>query len=220
MAIFGSLNHMSLGDLLPLLAAQDGALEIFNLERQPRVTLYISKGTLYCLSVGGRPVDTLQARSVVGELMNARRGSFEFLPGARARRCEERLDLRMDRLLVALTSTQDEFMMAREHLPHPDTVFRAVGEGGPEDGRLEDFWGRARDRLAAGASAQTLAAELDMPLDHVRFYLYKLRQAGNVEPVRVRATRPSGDRSQLASRLLNSLRRRFFGQKRDGAWNP
>jgi len=218
-AIFGSLNHMSLGDLLPLLAAQDGALEIFNLERQPRVTLYISKGTLYCLSVGGRPVDALQARSVVGELMNARRGSFEFLPGARARRCEERLELRMDRLLVALTSTQDEFAMAREHLPHPDTVFRATGEGGPEDGRLQDFWERASGLLASGISSRDLAEKLDMPLDHVRFYLYKLRQTGNVEPVRVRVTQPAGGRSQLASRLLNSLKRRFFGQ-RESAWNP
>ncbi|WP_457627263.1 DUF4388 domain-containing protein [Oceanithermus sp.] len=219
MAIFGSLNHMSLGDLLPLLATQDGALEIFNLEHHPRVTLYISKGTLYCLNVGGRPVDALQARSVVGELMNARRGSFEFLPGARAHRCEEPLSMRMDHLLVALTSTQDEFAMAREHLPHPDTVFRATGEDGPEDGRLRDFWERAHGLLASGASARGLAGELGMPLDHARFYLYKLRQAGNVEPVRVRATRSAGGRSQLASRLLNSLKRRFFGQ-REGAWNP
>ena len=210
---------MSLGDLLPLLATQDGALEIFNLERHPRVTLYVSKGTLHCLYVGGRSVDALKARSVIGVLMNARRGSFEFLPGARVRRCDDQLSMRMDRLLVALTSTQDEFASAREHLPHPDTAFKTTSSTGPEDGRIRDFWQRARGMLAEGASARTLASQLGMPLDHVRFYLYKLRQSGIVEPMRVRASNNnSSGRARLASRLLGSLKRRFFGQK-DGAWN-
>lgn len=83
MAIFGSLNDMTLADLLPLLKAQEGALEVFHLEHHPHVTLYCSGGLIKCVYVAGCPASPPKARSVVTLLMTARQGSFEFLPGAR-----------------------------------------------------------------------------------------------------------------------------------------
>ena len=216
MAIFGNLNQMSLSDLLPLLAVQDGALEVFNLEQHPRVTLYFQRGLLQCLHIGSRPADPLQARSTVSRLVNAGRGSFEFVPGAVPRRCTQPLGWPLDRLLLATVTVQDEIGELERQLPHPETIFALVRQADPEDGRLTDFWKRSRDLLEQGASAKELAAKLGMPLDHAQYYLLKLRQLGLLQPVRKRARR-SGSPAATASRLLGALKRHFFGGER--AWN-
>ncbi len=216
MAIFGNLNHMSLGDLLPLLSVQDGALEVFNLENHPRVTLYFRGGLLQCLFVAGRPADSLVARSIVTLLMGSTRGSFEFVPGAPERHCPHLLDWPLDRLLITVVSVQDEMQELERRLPHPDTIFRMIRDEMPEDRRLADFWKRAQERLDAGASAQELASRMGMPLEHAQYYLFKLRQAGLVMPVRARAQRRSMG-SSVAARLIDSLKQRFFGGRQ--AWN-
>jgi DNA-binding transcriptional ArsR family regulator len=215
MAIFGNLNHMSLGDLLPLLSVQDGALEIFNLEQHPRVTLYFRGGLLQCLYVGGRPADALKARSTVSRLVSAKRGSFEFAPGAQARRCPQPLGWALDQLLLTTVTVQDEIEELERRLPHPETIFRRVRDADPEDARLSDFWRRAHDLLGVGASARELSVKLGMSLDHAQYYLLKLRQSGLVEPVRARVRRPGG--RSAAARLLSSLKRHFFGGRQ--AWN-
>ncbi len=215
MAIFGNFNHMSLGDLLPLLSVQNGALEVFNLEQHPRVTLYFRGGLLRCLYVGGRPADPLQARSTVSRLVSAKRGCFEFAPGAPVPRCPDPLGWPLDQLLLTTVTVQDEIEGLEQLLPHPETVFRQVRSQAPEDERLFDFWRRAQDLLQAGASARELAEELGMPLDHARYYLLKLRQSSLLQPVRARV-RPRGNGS-VAARLLDSLKRRFLGGRQ--AWN-
>lgn len=216
MAIFGSLNHMPLSDLLPLLASQDGALEVFNLERHPRVTLYFRGGRLQCLYLGGRPADPLAARSAISALVSARRGSFEFAPGAKPPRCPRPLAWALDHLLLATVTVQDEITALKEQLPHPETVFRRARNGAPSDARLADFWARASEPLASGASARALAARLGMSLEQVQYHLLKLRQSGHVQPLRVREPGARGE--GLAARLLGSLKRRFFGDGR--AWSP
>ena len=216
MAIFGSLNHMSLSDLLPLLSTRDGALEVFNLERHPRVTLYFRGGRLQCLYLAGRPADPLVARSAISALVSARRGSFEFVPGATPPRCPQPLAWALDHLLLATVTVQDEITALKRQLPHPETIFRRAGNGTPGDERLADFWARAYEPLATGASARALAARLGMPLEQVQYYLLKLRQSGHVQPLRVRE--PGARGKGLAARLLGSLKRRFFGDGR--VWNP
>ncbi len=218
MAIFGNLNHMSLSDLLPFLSSQQGALEIFNLERHPGVTMYFNEGMLTCLYLGNKEADALLARSIVGEILGARKGAFEFLPQARPRRCSQLLNMRVDRLLVSVTTTQDEFAQVREQLPHPKTVFKIAGQTAPQDSRISDFWQKARSHLQAGASSEQLAGDLGMPLDHVRFYLHRLRQLRAVEPVRARPkTVPAS--GSAASRLLGALKRRFFGTDKGRVWS-
>lgn len=215
MAIFGNLNHMSLGDLLPLLSVQDGALEIFNLEQHPRVTLYFRGGLLHCLYVGGRPADPLKARSTVSRLVAAKRGSFEFAPGARMPRCPDPLGWPLDQLLLTTVTVQDEIEELERRLPHPDTIFRRVRDEAPQDERLSDFWRRAQDHLEVGASARELSEKLGTPLEHAQYYLLKLRQSGLLEPVRARARRPGS--GSVAARLLSSLKQHFFGGRQ--AWN-
>jgi len=217
-AIFGSLNHMSLDDLLPFLSSRDGALEIFNLKRLPRVTLYFRKGRLHCVYLGNKPVDTLQARSVIGELINARKGSFEFIPRAQPATCPNVLGWPVDRMLISVTTTYDEYAQVADRLPHPDTVYQLTHIAVPDDTRISDFWKRAHIYLQEGASAQQLATNLGMPVDHARFYLLKLQQLGAVAPARAHAKQQKkSQRSGIAAKLLGSLKKRFFGE--GSAWS-
>jgi len=207
---------MSLDDLLPFLSSRDGALELFNLKRLPQVTLYFQKGKLNCVYLGSKPVDALQARSVIGELINTRKGSFEFIPGARAKGCPEMLGWPVDRLLISVTTTFDEFAQLSDRLPHPETVFKLTHIAVPDDTRLSDFWKRAHIYLQTGTSAKELASKLGMPLDHTRFYLLKLQQLGAVSAARAHTPKKK-QRTSAAARLLGSLKKRFFGE--GSAWS-
>ncbi len=208
---------MSLDDLLPFLSSRDGALELFNLKRLPHVTLYFRKGKLDCVYLGNRPVDALQARSVLGELIEARKGSFEFVPNARLGRCPELLGWPVDRMLISVTTTYDEYAQVADRLPHPETVFKLTNMAVPDDTRLSDFWRRAHIYLQEGASAQQLAAKLGMPVDHARFYLLKLQQLGAVTAARAHATKRKKQQAGVAASLLGSLKKRFFGE--GSAWS-
>jgi len=216
-AIFGNLTHMSLDDLLPFLSSRDGALELFNLKRLPQVTLYFRKGQLHCVHLGNKPIDALQARSVIGELISARKGSFEFIPGAMAKSCPDVLDWPVDRILISITTTFDEYAQVADRLPHADTLFKLTHITVPDDTRLSDFWKRAHIYLQEGVSAQQLANKLGMPVDHTRFYLLKLQQLGAVAAGRAHKTQRQERRAGVAARLLGSLKKRFFGE--GGAWS-
>jgi len=216
-AIFGNLNHMSLDDLLPFISSRDGALELFNLKRLPQITLFFQKGKLICVYQGNKPVDALQARSIIGELIDARKGGFEFMPKAKPKSCPEALNWPVDRLLISITTTSDEFAQLADRFPHPETVFKLAKDTAPDDTRLADFWKQTHEYLKKGTSAQSLAGRLGMPLDHTRFYLLKLQQLGAVTAVRNSQEKPSTKRTGAAARLLKSLKKHFFGE--DGAWS-
>lgn len=209
MAVFGNLEHITLADLLPLLATQEGALEIFNVPGQPNATLYVRKGTLCCMHVGGRPVDALQLRSAVAKLMQARKGAFEFLPGVRPRGPSIVVGVPIQSLLVAAATFHDELSEARDVLAHPDTLFRLVRMEPVEDRRITQFLDRTRVLLITGASAREISERVGMPLDDVRLCLHKLRQLGMALPVRARTEALPPVRQGLAQRLLGALRRRF-----------
>ncbi len=208
MAIFGNLQQISLADLMPLLKSQRGSLEIFNLDGQQPVTLYVDGGRLVALYVGGKPVEDIVVRSVMNSLMAAKRGSFEFVPGVSPRhRHPNGWDL--DRLMLSVVTIADEMEEAESRLPHLETVFRLSSPLAPDDVRVHDFWERARHMLASGASAKELSHRLGLSPKQTGFYLLKLRQAGLIEPVRVSSRRRS--RPGLAGKLLGALKRRFIG---------
>jgi len=208
-AVFGNLEHISLGDLLPMLASQEGALEIFNVPGHPNATLYVRQGSLCCLHVAGKPVDVLQVRSAIGRLLQARRGAFEFHPGARPKGPSKVVSIPIQSLLVSAATFNDEMREMRDLLPHPDTLFRLLRMEPVEDRRLAQFLDRARVLLITGASAREISERAAVTLDDVRFYLHKLRQLGMVLPVRTRTQALPPARKGLAQRLLAALRGRF-----------
>ncbi len=212
MAIFGSLNQMSLSDLLPLMSVKKGALELFNLDKHPNVTLYFDSGVLRCAFKGPRELTPPHARALVTWLLGAHKGSFEFIPEATPRRCEFPLGWPVTQLLLSTVTVRDEIEHHRAHLPHPDTVYRLVSSAHPEDGFLRE----AQVYLTSGSSARRLAAALDLPLDQVRYQLLKLSQAGVVVIARRKQT-TKPEQKGAAARLLSALKSRFAGRR---TWKP
>ena len=213
MAVFGSLQHITLADLLAMLSSQEGALELFNLPEQPNTTLYVQKGTLCCLHVAGKPVDALRVRSVISRIMQAEQGSFEFHPGARPQGATMVLGIPLQSLVLTASAMSDELKGAQDALPHPDTLFRLMRMEPAEDRRMADFLDRTRALLITGASARELADRIGLPLDDVRFYLLRLRQLGLILPVRARTDVLPPVRKGLAQRLLGALQRRFGNRR-------
>lgn len=189
MALFGSLDSMPLEEILSLLAHKEGALEVWNLKDIPPTTLYLKPGYIRSVDQKGKPLPPLAAKATLQALLLARQGSFEFLPGARPKH-KERLNWPTERVLLSLTTLQDELERYRPFLPSPEARFRLSGSS-PEDPRYQDFFRLALPYLKRGASARELSQALGIPLDQVRLYLYKLQHLGAVKRAEA-ATEPRG----------------------------
>lgn len=201
MALFGSLDSMPLGEILSLLAHKEGALEVWNLKEIPPTTIYLKPGRIRSVDQHGKPLPPLSAKATLQALLLAKEGSFEFLPGARPRH-KERLNWPTERVLLSLTTLQDELEHYRPFLPSPEARFRLAGNS-PEDPRFKEFFQLALPHLKRGASARELAQALSIPLDQVRLYLYKLQGLGAVRRAEMGA-RPK-DKGLLQG-LLSGLR--------------
>jgi len=198
MALFGSLNSLTLEEILQMLAHKEGALEIWNLKGMPATTLYLKPGFIRSVDQNGKPLDSLAAKATLQALLSAREGSFEFLPGVRPPH-KVRLNLPVEKVLLGFITLQDELERYRPHLPHPEALFQAVGSS-PEDPRFKEFFRQALPHLEQGTSALELSQRLRLPLDQVRFYLYWLQRLGAVKYLGRRA------KGQRARGLMAQLR--------------
>ncbi|GAB5603065.1 DUF4388 domain-containing protein [Thermus sp. FJN-A] len=201
MALFGSLDSMPLEEILSLLSQKEGALELWNLKDIPPTTIYLKPGRIRSLDQHGKPLPSLKAKAVFQALLLARQGSFEFIPGAKPKH-RERLNWPTEKVLLSLTTLQDELEAYRSLLPSPEARFRLAGSS-PADPRFKDFFQLALPYLKRGASAQEISRALSIPLDQVRLYLYKLQHLGAVKRAE------AGGRSKDAG-LLSGIR---------GLWN-
>ena len=213
MAIFGNLRDMPLLDLLSMLGRRSGLLEVWNLPgEQDSYLLALERGRLLWVKANGRRLDALQARSCLFALASAAEGAFEFVPTQPPEE-NPHLDWPLERLLLSVTSTQDEISQQRSLLPDPATRFQSAALEVWLEEPLYSFWQRARPLLDQGASARELAHHLNISLDEVRYYLHRLRLAGRVAPVRAyQALRKDEARQGLFQRLLAALRGRGKGR--------
>jgi len=213
MAIFGNLKDMPLVDLLSLLGRRSGLLEVWALPgEQDSYLLALEQGRLLWVKANGRRLDALQARSCLFALASAAEGAFEFVP-AQPPEESPHLDWPVERLLLSVTSTQDEISQQRSLLPDPATRFQSAALEVWLDEPLYNFWQRARPLLDQGASARELAWQLEIGLDEARYYLHRLRLLGKVAPVRAyQAVRKDTERQGLFRRLLTALRGRGRGR--------
>ncbi|MDM7323905.1 MAG: DUF4388 domain-containing protein [Thermus sp.] len=179
MALFGSLDSLPLEELLSLLAQKEGALEIWNLKDIPATTLYLKPGRIRSIDQNGKPLEPLAAKAVFLALVQARRGSFEFIPGAKPQH-KHRLNWPLEKVLLSTITLQDELERYQPHLPHPRAVFKATPLARKHLSE-ESFLKKALPHLGKGASAETLAKALETPLDLVRFYLFRLERKGLIE---------------------------------------
>ena len=214
MAIFGNLRDIGLLDLLPLLAHKKGRLML--IRKKGTLELYLSGRRVICAEEDHRVLSPNQLEERLFELVQEGEGGFEFFRNESPKHRRGCLNLAIDELVLKLATQKDELENVRGHLPHPDTVFTldhvALAYNDPN---LAEFLDRAWPHLSAGASAQELAQALGMPLERVRYLLYKLRTLGAIEPFE-RPPQPSRERQGIARRLLGLIRRRFAR----ASWNP
>ena len=207
MAIFGDLQDIGLLDLLHLLAHQTGRLVLVH--KEGSLEVFLANRNVICAQIGYRALSPNQLEEKLFDLARGRGGSFEFHPGEAPKHRRGCFRLSVDELALKLATLKDEIENARGQLPMPDTIFTlgnvATAYANPT---LAEFLDRAWPHLSVGASARQMARALDLPLEHVRYLLYKLRSLGAVQPLERRVKASEGRRS-LAGRLLGLLRRRF-----------
>jgi hypothetical protein len=213
MAVFGNLRDMPLPDLVAMLGRRSGVLEVFGLPgKRQGYALALDGGRVVWVREGNRILDPLEARLVLQELLRLQEGAFEFTPGIPPAG-EAVLGWPLERLLLTMTTVEDEFQAYRPLLPDPKTRFQVAALEVWLEEPLYSFWERAKPLLQTGASAEDLASRLRLPLDEVRYYLHKLRLAGKVAPVRAyEETRKDEEKQGLFRRLLAALRGRGGGR--------
>jgi hypothetical protein len=202
MALFGALEALPLAEVLSLLSHKEGALEVWNLEGLPPTTLYFRGGRLVAVTHKGKPLPPLDAKSAVQSLLLAKKGNFEFIPGAKPPGGEP-LNIPIEKILLFTVAQEDELARYRPYLPHPEARFRIVGNA-PEDESLKEFFHQALPLLKRGASPREVAQALRAHEDLIRLKFYKLQQAGTLE--RARADERSSPPVGVAQRLLSFLR--------------
>lgn len=179
MALFGSLDSLPLEELLQLLAQKEGALEIWNLKDIPPTVIYLKPGFIRSIDQNGKPLEPLAAKALLQTLIQTRQGSFEFFPGAKPKH-KYRLNWSLEKVLLSTVTLQDELERYRPLLPDPRAVFK-VTPMAKKSLPQESFLRKALPYLQKGVSAETLTKALKMPLDLVRFYLFRLERKGLVE---------------------------------------
>ncbi|WP_117236581.1 DUF4388 domain-containing protein [Thermus sediminis] len=217
MAIFGNLRDMPFPDLVAMLGRRSGVLEVFGLPgKRQGYAVALDGGKVVWVREGNRLLEPLEARSALQELLRLQEGAFEFTPGIPPAG-EAALGWPLERLLLTMTTVVDEIQSHQSFLPDPKTRFQAAALEVWLEEPLWSFWERAKPLLQGGASAEDLAARLRLPLDEVRYYLYKLRLAGKVVPVRAyEETRKNEEKRGLFRRLLAALRGRGGGGRGGG----
>ncbi len=207
MAIFGNLSDMGLLDLIPLLAHQNGRLVLIH--KNGNLDIYLSGRRIVCAQEDRRVLSPSQLEERLFALVEQEDGSFEFFRDERPKHQRGCISIPVDELMLKLVTLKDELESVRANLPLPDTVFAlanvAVAYSEPE---LAEFLDRAWPHLTEGASARSLARALGLPLERVRYLLYKLRTLGAIQP-KAQKTETTGERRGLAGRLLGMLKRRF-----------
>lgn len=212
MAIFGSLKDMSFPDLVGMLGRRSGVLEVFALPgHRQAYTIALEGGRVLWVREGRRVLEPLQARSVLQELFRMSEGGFEFVPGTPPPPPDGQvLGWPLERLLLTMTTVEDESRAYSATLPDPRTRFQAVSMDMWLEEPLWSFWEKAKPLLGqpGGASAEELARRLGLREREVVYYLHKLRLAGKVSPVRAyeeALKRRDESREGLFRRLLASL---------------
>lgn len=206
MAVFGNLRDMPLADLIAMLGRRSGVLEVFGLPgKRQGYAVALDGGKVVWVREGRKRLDPVEARFTLQELFRSREGAFEFTPGVPPLD-EAPLGWPLERLLLTMTTMEDEQAAYASLLPDPQTRFQAVSLEIWLEEPLYSFWERAKNYLLNGASAEEIARALHLPTDEVRYYLHKLRVVGKVAPVRAyEATRSDSEKQGLFRRLLGAL---------------
>ncbi len=205
MAIFGSLSDISFDELLYVLSGKEGVLEMKDKENR-LVKLFIKDNCIQALEFNGKYMDDRNLAIVtLMDFVKNEDVSFTFI------RTEVddtyNIKLQVDELLLEIASKFDEISYYRNFLPHEDTVFKLSREDvSIEDRELEQFLEKTKEMFRKGASAKEVSNKLNLPLDWVKYMIYKLNMLGILEVRKVKRN----VRKDIFHEL-HSLFRKLFG---------
>ncbi|HYU35726.1 MAG TPA: DUF4388 domain-containing protein [Thermoanaerobaculia bacterium] len=184
MAIFGDFADLPFPETFSMVGRRTGRLLISDVPDQGSFELHLVDGSLRGLRIDHEDIDDpLRARDRLAALMEAPCGLFQFHRCA-PERLHGALDLPLISLLMSLASAVDEISAYRERFLHPQARFRRLaGEAVRLADDLDQFAQKATPYLLQGTDAEELARALDISLDQVRLYLYKLRSLGWIAPI-------------------------------------
>ena len=133
--------------------------------------------------------DVLAVREHLARLVGATSGKFEFV-NTGAELFTGSLDISLQHAMMSITVVIDEMERYRSKFADPRTRFEALQMPVViANSDLDEFWQRCYVSLVGGVDAETLARNQNLKLERVQFYLYKLRSAGMIAPVRATAPR-------------------------------
>jgi hypothetical protein len=209
MAIFGNLAEWPFPEVMKTVAKRSGKLELWNLPSSWYLELYVSQGVVQALFANGRATDLFSARQHLQELLKSRQGEFELHPiSTEALAQHHSFELSLAQILQMPAQDIDGL---RDVLPEPTTRFGYCPK--PlviSEHDLYEFERRAMVLLRNGTDAEALSKALWLPLETSCHYLYRLRMAGVIAPLRAAddakpmsqaQPRPQG----LIGRLISAL---------------
>jgi len=196
---------MPLPDVLSAISRRTGRFTVWNTPTEHYYEVHVDKGVVTGLLVDNVAVEEVfPLRNRMVELINVSEGEFEFENMASHVLLTQH-QLSLDSLLLSGLSFMSELAASRSQFPNAQTVFRAAGPSEPWlTGDLQEFWHSSGPLLVAGASAETIATQTSLFIEHVLLCMYKLRMAGIIVPVRAfQKVWEAGSRSEVVHGILN-----------------
>ena len=184
MAIFGNLADLPLVDVLRMLRPDRGTLIIRCALSQDVVLVVLDQGIIKKIFRNDQPLDPLQARAELRELIAAETGEFEFTSAFSPPPYARTLEWPVDRVLLSPYFAADQRIAEAAHLPDPTTRFQTISVDPILDEPLLSFWLVAAPLLRTGASAEEMAKTLNLPLERILECLFKLDSVGHITAVR------------------------------------
>jgi hypothetical protein len=198
MAIFGTLEDLSLIEVLPTLTRRNGRLLISGLPSGLETEIHINATMITALLVNQRPLELVDAHRYFHELVGNRIGNFEFF-NERPEGIVRHFEIGVFQLLTGRFELADA--KESDGIYYPDAKTRFVTTDRTLDSflgfELDDFWIKSYSFLLSGANAEELSQQCQLPLLQTQSYLYRLRASGRIQPLRAFArTAPSQEFEQ------------------------
>ncbi len=150
MAIFGNFKDMPFPDLVAMLGRRSGVLEVFGLPgKRQGYAVALDGGKVVWVREGRKLLDPVEARFALQELMRSGEGAFEFTPGVPPANGVF-LGWPLERLLLSVTTMEDELTAYAPLLPDPKTRFQVASLEVWLEEPLWSFWERAKGLLQGG----------------------------------------------------------------------
>jgi hypothetical protein len=183
MVISGNLKESPFQTLIGHFQDRSGVLELWNLPLLKNCKLWIKRGHLRCIEIGGGYIaDPLKARDILLAIIAAREGAFELTYQEFKTPCDPALNWPLERVVTSLSLIEEDITLRTIELPPPNVTYLISGDEGLLELNRSFFWQRAKPMLQHGATAEQIAKELGISLKLACYYLARLEWLGVVKP--------------------------------------